>query len=187
MKRLFLAIAFLLLSQLAFGQCGANQTPILCLNIPAHGTTNWDVLLNANSSLLESYLTGQTALPSNLIVSGNFTVLGACNGCGNGTLTGSGAANQVGVFNGGANIVSYANFTSDSLGNVSVNSISITGAGASLFTVTEHTTGTLPACSGTKYFSFVSDSNSSTYGATFSGGGSTHTPVYCNGTSWTVH
>lgn len=44
----------------------AQTTPNINFNIPAHGTKNWDVLINSNFSLLDSYLSGHGALPGNL-------------------------------------------------------------------------------------------------------------------------
>jgi hypothetical protein len=53
----------------------AQTTPNLNLNIPIAGTSNWGVpLLNANFSMLDSYLSGQTSLPGLSIAAfGRFT------------------------------------------------------------------------------------------------------------------
>jgi hypothetical protein len=51
------------------------------------------------------------------------------------------------------------------------------------------TFSTLTACSssGEGALSPLSDSTTSTYGATITGGGANHVLAYCNGTAWTVH
>lgn len=57
MKKLLL---FLLLVGTAFAQ----TTPNLALNIPAYNTPNWQVLMNANFSALDSDLSGVNILPA---------------------------------------------------------------------------------------------------------------------------
>jgi len=53
---------------------------------------------------------------------------------------------------------------------------------------TIYTVATLPTASTTNAGTrtFVSDSNTTTFGATVTGGGSNTVPVYSNGTSWKV-
>jgi hypothetical protein len=55
--------------------------------------------------------------------------------------------------------------------------------------VTIYTVATLPTCNSSfeGQMEGVSDAVSPSYLATVTGGGSVHTPVYCNGTSWVAH
>jgi len=55
--------------------------------------------------------------------------------------------------------------------------------------VSIYTVATLPACNASfeGQMEGVSDAVSPSYLATVTGGGSTHVPVYCNGTSWVAH
>jgi hypothetical protein len=55
--------------------------------------------------------------------------------------------------------------------------------------VTIYTVATLPTCSSSfeGQMEGVSDAVSPSYLATVTGGGSVHTPVYCNGTAWVAH
>ena len=93
----------------------------------------------------------------------------------------------------------------DTAGNYPMGMPSITFAGGaptatgvavpSLVTMAAFTRGTpvktaqLPACSSSTEATFaaVTDATSTTSGSTLASGGSSHVPVYCNGTSWTVH
>ncbi len=55
--------------------------------------------------------------------------------------------------------------------------------------VTVYTVATLPACNSSfeGQMEGVSDAASPSYLAAVTGGGSTHVPVYCNGTAWVAH
>lgn len=66
MKHAFL-ILVLLLTLVRVGIC--QTTPNIGLNIPAHSTPNWDVLLNANFTLLDLLLSGNSTI-SGLNVAG---------------------------------------------------------------------------------------------------------------------
>jgi hypothetical protein len=57
--RAFGAALLLALAAHAFSQ----TTPNIGLNIPPHGTANWDVLTNANFTSLDNYLGGVTQFP----------------------------------------------------------------------------------------------------------------------------
>ena len=78
MKKLLLVIIALAAS--AFAQ----TTPNIGLNIPSHGTPNWDTLMNSNFNALDNFLSGNATLPA-LHLSGNITV-GSCTGCGAGSI-----------------------------------------------------------------------------------------------------
>jgi hypothetical protein len=53
-----------------------QTTPNINLNIPAQGTLNWDVLLNANFTQLDLLLSGNATLPA-LNVAGPITLSGS--------------------------------------------------------------------------------------------------------------
>lgn len=65
MKKILLVV---LVSVLSFS-ASAQVTPNLHLNLPTYGTPNWNVLLNQNFSILDSYLSGMT--PLNISITGN--------------------------------------------------------------------------------------------------------------------
>ena len=63
-----LLCAIMFMSATAFSQipCSltGSTTTNLGLNIPAYGTQNWNVPLNADMNCLDSYLSGNTAIPA---------------------------------------------------------------------------------------------------------------------------
>lgn len=61
----------LLLLLLVTSAC-AQVTPYLGLNLPPYASPNWNGPINANFSALDNYLTGNTALPLNLLLNGYF-------------------------------------------------------------------------------------------------------------------
>lgn len=100
MKTLLRFFALLLLpAACAFAQCGPT-TANLGLNLPAHGTNNWDTCLNNNANTIDNYLSGASILPpfkaAGLTLSG--TGLAANNGAFSGTLSVTGTATFSGNF-----------------------------------------------------------------------------------------
>jgi len=80
----------------------SQTTPYLNFNIPTTGTSNWGTLLNNNFSALDTFL-------------------GA----------GSRTAGQVAVWQ-SSGLTSYSGFTTDTSGNITVNSVTSAGAGSFL-------------------------------------------------------
>lgn len=64
----------LLLTLVGVAVC--QTTPNINLNIPAHSTPNWDVLLNANFTALDLLLSGNSVIPA-LNVAGPITLSGS--------------------------------------------------------------------------------------------------------------
>ena len=116
MKKLLLVI----ITVLMIGAARAQTTPNLNLNIPAHNAANWDVLLNANFSQLDLYLSSGKSIPS-LIISGNLSVGGTCTGCGSGSTPG-------GDLSGNATSQEVIGILNNALPSLSVGALTWTGS-----------------------------------------------------------
>ena len=64
-----------LVAVLLCGGAMAQVTPNIGLNVPAFGTQNWNVLLNANFTKLDSLLSGGLPIPG-MSINGNLTITG---------------------------------------------------------------------------------------------------------------
>ena len=108
---------WIVLTVLAASLCGLGQTtPYLDLNLPPYASGNWNVPVNQNFSILDSFLGGATPFPNpiqtsitggaaldlplaggtitgNLVVNGTFT----CVSCGGATFPGAGIPNSNGT------------------------------------------------------------------------------------------
>jgi len=146
MKKLVILIYLTALASI----CGAQTTPYLDLNLPPYASGNWNVPVNQNFSILDSYLGGVTPFPNaletsitgtaagdlpltggtitgNLVVTGTFT----CIGCAGSVFPGAGIPNSNGTsygtsYNSGNPIP--ANFVSTLNQNTTGTAANLTGA-----------------------------------------------------------
>jgi hypothetical protein len=114
---------------LLVGVATAQVTPNIGLNTPTYGETNWNVLLNANFTKIDSLLSGGIAIP-NLNITGYLTVGGAvtfnsiANGCLNVT---SGVVGSQTCGGGGEGVTSVG--LADSTGLFNITGSPVTGSG----------------------------------------------------------